>query len=133
MLIKKLIQRLLDSRTTPEEASNSVTPNLNGLVSIAASGDYVCPTDGYVKVYARTSDSEHCELKLYSTAVCNSDCSYGMVESGSSLTVFAKKGETVNIVLNKMKDATATFFPTTGGRVIKLLRNLFCKEVAYVA
>lgn len=115
MTLKSLIQRLLDSRTTPEEASNSVTPNLNGLVSIAAPGDYVCPTDGYVKVYAKTSDSEHCELKLYSTAVCNSDCSYGMAESGSSLTVFAKKGETVNIVLNKMKDATATFFPTTGG------------------
>lgn len=131
MTLKSLIQRLLDSRTTPEEASNSVTPNFNGQVSIAASGDYVCPTDGYVRVYARTSDSEHCELKLYSTAFCNSDCTYGMAESGSSLTVFAKKGETVSIVLNKMKDGMAIFFPTTG--CIKLLRNLFCKEVCYVA
>ena len=130
MSLKSLIQRLLDSRTTPEEASNSVTPNLNVQFSIAAPGEYVCPTDGYVKVYAKTSDSEHCELKLYSTAVNNSDCSYGTVGSGSALTIFAKKGETVSIVLNKMKDATATFFPTTGGGY-PLLRNLFCKEVVY--
>lgn len=46
MLIKKLIQRLLDSRTTPEEAAHNSAP---GRIDIAISGtEYICPSDGYI-------------------------------------------------------------------------------------
>lgn len=54
-LIKKLIQRLLDSRTTPEEAGHNAMPiniaNATNLtMDVGAEGSYTAPADGYLSL-----------------------------------------------------------------------------------
>lgn len=63
MLIKKLIQRLLDSRTTPSEAvvanrANNTGTNIAPLNTVTSSGGWTtilsawaAPNDGYIKIF----------------------------------------------------------------------------------
>lgn len=64
MLIKKLIQRLLDSRTTPEEAGHSAMPSSSYVTvtatAVQAWGEMakgVATFDGFVRVSARATSS----------------------------------------------------------------------------
>lgn len=55
MSLKSLIQRLLDSRTTPEEAGHSAMPiniaNATNLtMDVGAEGSYTAPADGYLSL-----------------------------------------------------------------------------------
>lgn len=63
-LIKKLIQRLLDSRTTPEEAGHSAMPSTSYITPTATAvqawgqmAQGVAPFDGFVRVSARATSS----------------------------------------------------------------------------
>ena len=54
-MLKQLIQRLLDSRTTPEEAGHSAMPiniaNATNLtMDVGAEGSYTAPADGYLSL-----------------------------------------------------------------------------------
>lgn len=54
-MLKQLIQRLLDSRTTPEEAGHSAMPiniaNATNLtMAVGAEGSYTAPADGYLSL-----------------------------------------------------------------------------------
>lgn len=65
-LLKSLIQRLLDSRTTPSEAANNAMPS-GSSVAIQASptsvtgwtqvASYTTPTDGYISVRGMSLES----------------------------------------------------------------------------
>ena len=64
MLIKKLIQRLLDSRTTPNEAAHSAMPSSSYVTvtatAVQAWGEMakgVAPFDGFVRASARASNT----------------------------------------------------------------------------
>ena len=74
-MLKQLIQRLLDSRTTPEEAAHSAMPRLTGLQSSTAtiptvsSTDLltittgVAPCDGWVR--AQLEDNQAKDITLF--------------------------------------------------------------------
>lgn len=64
MLIKKLIQRLLDSRTTPSEAghnampsSSYITPTATAVQAWGQMAQGVAPFDGFVRASARASNT----------------------------------------------------------------------------
>ena len=48
-MLKQLIQRLLDSRTTPEEAAHSAMPNsgIHMTVGDETTTTFIAPSDGY--------------------------------------------------------------------------------------
>ena len=137
-LLKSLIQRLLDSRTTPAQAIHADRINLY-TVSIFSADTFTAPRDGFVRVWAKVRDSmEGTALGLYVST--NGD------EQGISRFAFmgpsadnsivqtwpVQKGETIRIEVFNLDIQLRTFFDAIGGGT-KLLRTLFCKEVCYVA
>lgn len=73
MNLKSLIQRLLDSRTTPEEAGHSAMPSTSETVLLTQDNVYqswgtihqgVAAADGYVNIYARANNSDNAEMRV---------------------------------------------------------------------
>ena len=142
-MLKQLIQRLLDSRTTPSEAAHSAMPSESS-VAIQASptsvtawtqvASYTAPTDGYISVRGMSLESGSV-LQIMAgdynsnPSITTSATYYGQwpqtvlpVAKGRNIAVYC--GQTSNIEV---------FFSKAIGGGIKLLRTLFCKEVCYVA
>ncbi len=59
-MLKQLIQRLLDSRTTPAQAAHSCLPNstsVNITPDPSGTGTYVPPQDGYVTATLKSGEN----------------------------------------------------------------------------
>lgn len=59
-MLKELIQRLLDSRTTPAQAAHSCLPNstsVNITPDPSGTGSYVPPQDGYITVTLKSGEN----------------------------------------------------------------------------
>lgn len=72
-LIKKLIQRLLESRTTPEEAAHNAMPSATKTTFLSKDGTVgswgtlnagVAPSDGYLFVTANSENNTNGEVKV---------------------------------------------------------------------
>lgn len=71
-MLKQLIQRLLDSRTTPIEASNSAMPKETQIISYGTTTtnpdswttvlSFIAPSDGYAKLQAKKINSLYVHL-----------------------------------------------------------------------
>lgn len=93
-LLKSLIQRLLDSRTTPEEAGHSAMPKGDSITLVLTKGSdatYVAPADGYFNVDVESSGYINCWGTLLTAA-----------SSGVWNKIFipCKKGEVVKYHIN---------------------------------
>ena len=76
-LLKSLIQRLLDSRTTPEEAGHSAMPSVSAIslspitssvTDWAPVYEGIAPTDGYAAIIF-TADSDNCIASAQTTNI----------------------------------------------------------------
>ena len=135
MTLKSLIQRLLDSRTTPAQAAHSALRNTSSSASIfTGEQTYIAPEDGFITVEGKSevnggsaigisSNGENYFLRTFQS---NKDW-------GQAVTAPVSKGETVFISLFNLTDKNVKFYKSFGGGGYKLLRTLFCKEVCYVA
>lgn len=147
MLIKKLIQRLLDSRTTPAQAAHSASSvyaeptYFNGTPTAGndwVSGLYTgtAPTDGYLNVsgtaYINAADAG----AMVQAQIGGAQISQVSPMSGQGFNMMApiSKGASFSVNGIRLSDLTVRFFKTIGrGGEYQLLRTLFCKEVCYVA
>ena len=133
-MLKQLIQRLLDSRTTPSEAvvanrvSNTgtniatlnTTTSSNGWTTILY--EWVAPNDGYIKIFGNI-------VKLYAPITggtfaligTNLHGSFSGLETATSLRGFLplRKGESVTILDVNKKDIPVTFNSKIGGGALR--------------
>lgn len=136
-MLKQLLQLLLNTRTTPEEASHSAMPNsgIHMTVGDGAATTFTAPSDGYVFQYvvgaANTNTYSICNnTSLGLQGQCNST-------NGNSSRIFVpcRKGD--KIICSRQSspktEVTITFFATVGGGILDLLSRLFSREVSYVA
>lgn len=144
MLIKKLIQRLLDSRTTPEEAVHANRRNTSSGVIVSTNTPYVCPTDGYITFSSRTENGAGIgtAIGIKINGIDTDLRTYPVDTSwNQSLTHPVSKADTVTFLSYGNAEISAKFFKALGGgynlfiwRALSCLRALsnfsqrsFCK------
>lgn len=139
-LIKKLIQRLLDSRTTPSEAvvanrANNTGTNIAPLNTVTSSGGWTtilsawaAPNDGYIKIFGNIVKLDASvtggSFAIIGTALHGS---FSGPAIGSSLRGFLplRKGESVTIMAVNARDIVVTFYSKiVGGGIITLFGGL---------
>lgn len=138
MSLKSLIQRLLDSRTTPEEAGHSampstqnvsLTPTTTSIADWGAVYNGVAPTDGFACIRF-TADTATC---IASAQITNINVFTTPQAVGDILLCACPvaKGQVFTLCARQAKDIECWFTKTIGGGWYQLLRTLFCKEVAH--
>lgn len=142
-MLKQLIQRLLDSRTTPSEAANNAMPSESS-VAIQASptsvtawtqvASYTAPTDGYISVRGMSLESGSVLQIMAGDHIANPSITASAASSGQwpQTVLPVSKGRNVAVYSDKTSNISVFFSKAMGGG-IKLLANFFCKEVCYVA
>lgn len=121
MLIKKLIQRLLDSRTTPEEAGHNAMPiniaNATNLtMDVGAEGSYTAPADGYLSLMVEPGGN----INLWGQILPIS--SFPIQNVQGKLFVPMAKGMEVRYYINGTV-SLAKFLKTIGGGYNYLVRR----------
>lgn len=115
MLIKKLIQRLLDSRTTPAQAAHNAAP---GRIDIAISGqEYICPADGFVTASANAMNAGGFDMQLFRNglSVQGGPQDVSVPAWTQSAMIPVAKGDTVNISLYNQNSWQWRFISSIGG------------------
>ena len=147
MLIKKLIQRLLDSRTTPSEAvvanrANNTGTNIAPLNTVTSSGGWTtilsawaAPNDGYIKIFGNIVKLDASvtggSFAIIGTALHGS---FSGPAIGSSLRGFLplRKGESVTIMAVNARDIVVTFYSKiVGGHNHFIWRALSCLRPSF--
>ena len=148
MLIKKLIQRLLDSRTTPSEAvvanrANNTGTNIAPLNTVISSGGWTtilsawaAPNDGYIKSFGNIVKLDASvtggSFAIIGTALHGS---FSGPAIGSSLRGFLplRKGESVTIMAVNARDIVVTFYSKIvgGGHNHFIWRALSCLRPSF--
>ena len=120
-LIKKLIHRLLDSRTTPEEAGHNAMPinivNATNLtMDVGAEGSYTAPADGYLSLMVEPGGN----INLWGQILPIS--SFPIQNVQGKLFVPMAKGMEVRYYINGTV-SLAKFLKTIGGGYNNLVRR----------
>ena len=140
MSLKSLIQRLLDSRTTPAQAGHNAMPS-SASIELLSGGSInsewnsnaytgVAATDGYIVTSARAT-APNTFLTIVSAEFTSTNMFFA--NSGTLLTSAfpISKGMRWTIMGQNVTEISVKLTKLIGG--VKLLRTLFCKEVCYVA
>lgn len=136
MLIKKLIQRLLDSRTTPEEAGHSAMPSASETVLLTQNDAFqswgnihqgVAADDGYVNIFARSVNNTTSEMRVLTSGMTFSSAQTG-AEKDMACSAPVAKGQTYTIKGVQVKGIKIIFVKTlgaiVGGGIIALFGGL---------
>ena len=151
-MLKQLIQRLLDSRTTPAQAANSSMPSDSSIavqmlqtatVDWDNVANYTAPTDGFISARGMsTSANAYFQIMAGSTATNPStSLQVSTASQWPQMVLPVAKGRKIAIYAAMMKDITVFFNSSIGGgynilvrRVLSCLRALsnclprsFCK------
>ena len=132
-LIKSLIQRLLDSRTTPEEAGHSAMPSsapttISSPTSITSWGTittFTAPDDGYVTFRGRSMVSSAAQiaslpLENNPTIITATQDNY----QGMSCNLPVVKGKTVEVYGSNIENIVVSFNRLIGGGEVSLFGGL---------
>lgn len=140
-MLKQLIQRLLDSRTTPAQAANSAMPSNNytrlvdngtiGSEWIAQAFSGVAAFDGYL--YLAGTSTSAVPIIGISTAGSSSNLTFPWEGARLATTIPIAKGQTWTVQGSSLKDVVIDLTKTVGGGILDLLSRLFIREVSYVA
>ena len=125
-LLKSLIQRLLDSRTTPSEAGHSAMPGSvsTTLLSNASISDWgtvatgTAADDGYLVLNAKNSDNSGASLSLDVNGVARQSLIYPFVGAGGNTFTPIAKGNTWALVGSCSTNITLKLFKAIGGGTI---------------
>lgn len=122
MLIKKLIQRLLDSRTTPEEAGHSAMPSASETVLLTQNDAFqswgnihqgVAADDGYVNIFARSVNNTTSEMRVLTSGMTFSSAQT-VAEKDMACSAPVAKGQTYTIKGVQVKGIKIIFVKTLG-------------------
>lgn len=123
-MLKKLIQRLLDSRTTPSEAAHNAMPSgskttITPLISsagdsVAEATNFTATTDGYLSARGTTSTTSSrlvvmCYARLYAFG--------NQTETTIAGTVPLAKGQSASVQFRNAKNIVIEFYDAIGGGV----------------
>lgn len=122
-LLKSLIQRLLDSRTTPEEAGHSAMPNSEISITVGdgTSTTFIAPSDGYVFQDVSGASNSNTFSSIIDTYLglrgqCNSS-------NGNASRIFlpCRKGDKILCERqgSPKTNVTIKFFATVGGGYLR--------------
>ena len=129
-LLKSLIQRLLDSRTTPEEAGHSAMPQEDQVISYGSTTEnpgswttilsFTAPKDGYAKAVVVGTGKNSAELYCGNMRVS----AFAPVDNASINVVMpVRKGASVGLVSTVFRSAALYFVPSIGGGYNILVRR----------
>lgn len=153
MSLKSLIQRLLDSRTTPNEAAHSAMPSYddNAVIEITPiktttdgwekAASFVATSDGYVLVQGTARNDNVCQLSVDNSKNIKTVMEILRANSTTYFVTPATKGSTVQVFGHYMTNITIKLTKAIGGgynylarRALSCLRALsnylprsFCK------
>lgn len=143
MLIKKLIQRLLDSRTTPEEAGHSAMPSASETVLLTQNDVFqswgnihqgVAADDGYVNIFARSVNKTTSEMRVLTSGMTFSSAQTGAekdmacsapVAKGQSYAVKGIQVKMIKIIFVKALGAIGGGYNHFVRRALSCLRPSF--------
>lgn len=134
-LLKSLIQRLLDSRTTPSEAGYSAMPGSvsTTLLSNASISDWgtvatgTAADDGYIVLTAKNGGNSGASLSLNVNGVARQSLVYPFVGAGGNAFTPIAKGNTWALIGSSSTEITLKLFKAIGGGYsILLWRALSC-------
>lgn len=116
-LIKSLIQRLLDSRTTPAQAAHSALRNTSSSTSIFTGEQiYTAPEDGFITVEGKSEANGGSAIGIRSNGENYFLRTFQSVKDWSqAVTAPVSKGETVSISLYNLTAIEAKFYKSFGG------------------
>lgn len=121
MTLKSLIQWLLDSRTTPEEAGHSAMPDYSAMTTFASnlSGtgniyEGVAPSDGYLYIRARHAENNS-NLNVNTEGKWVT-CPSPFNGSLSGMMKPVKKGQSFTLAGNRISEVLVGFIASIGGR-----------------
>ena len=126
-LIKKLIQRLLDSRTTPNEAAHSAMPSYddNAVIEITPiktttdgwekAASFVATSDGYVLVQGTARNDNVCQLSVDNSKNIRTVIELLRANSTTYFVTPATKGSTVQVFGHYMTNITIKLTKAIGG------------------
>nr|DAI95949.1 MAG TPA: hypothetical protein [Caudoviricetes sp.] len=143
MTLKSLIQRLLDSRTTPSEASHSSYPDDGTVTQFSPSATSVsswtkvvnstiAPSDGYVIVRGKATGESYVQITAGDNPphMERSTFAKAALNQYAILNLPIAKGKTFKVFAENTAEITVGLIKSIGGGYY-FLRTLFCKEVAY--
>ena len=95
-------------------------------------GSYTAPSDGYIQLQGEaTADASQLAIRTENNGEVRGSFICRAVYQVSGVNLVVAKGQTCLLLSSHSKNIKARFYQIIGGGVIKLLRNFFCKEVAY--
>lgn len=120
--LKQLIQRLLDSRTTPAEAAHSAMPQEDQVINYGSTTEnpgswttilsFTAPKDGYAKAVVVGTGKNSAELYCGNMRVS----AFAPVDNASINVVMpVRKGASVGLVSSVFRSAALYFVPSIGG------------------
>lgn len=139
MILKSLIQWLLDSRTTPEEAGHSAMPQEDQVISYGSTTEnpgswttilsFTAPKDGYAKAVVVGTGKNSAELYCGNMRVS----AFAPVDNASINVVMpVRKGASVGLVSTVFRSAALYFVPSIGGgHNILVRRALSCLRPSF--
>lgn len=130
MILKSLIQWLLDSRTTPEEAGHSAMPQEDQVISYGSTTEnpgswttilsFTAPKDGYAKAVVVGTGKNSAELYCGNMRVS----AFAPVDNASINVVMpVRKDASVGLVSTVFRSAALYFVPSIGGGYNILVRR----------
>lgn len=130
-MLKQLIQRLLDSRTTPSEAGHSAMPGSvhTTLLSNASVSDWgtvstgTAADDGYLVLTAKNGGNEGASLSLNVNGVARQSLTYPFAGAGGNAFTPIAKGSTWALIGSSSTEITLKLFKTIGGGYNLLVRR----------
>lgn len=129
-MLKQLIQRLLDSRTTPSEAAHSAMPQENQVINYGSTTEnpgswttilsFTAPKDGYAKAVVVGTGKNSAELYCGNMRVS----AFAPVDNASiNVVIPVRKGASVGLVSTVFRSAALYFVPSIGGGYNRFVRR----------
>jgi len=142
MLIKKLIQRLLDSRTTPAQAANSSMPSDSSIavqmlqtatVDWGNVANYTAPTDGFISARGMSTSANAYFQIMAGNAATNPSTSLQVSTTNQwpQIVLPVAKGRNIAIYAAMMRDISVFFNSSIGGYNILVRRVLSCLRPSF--
>lgn len=125
MSLKSLIQRLLDSRTTPAQAAHSALRNTSSSTSIFTGEQiYTAPEDGFITVEGKSEANGGSAIGISSNGESYFLRTFQSVKDwGQVVTAPVSKGETVSISVYNLTNIVVKFYKSFGGGYNILVRR----------
>lgn len=113
----------------PSPSNTVITPSKTECTTWSDAHIGIAPADGYLYVTGRTTNTDGF-LQISSDTTEIAATTFGNTDKDIRLLFPFAKGQAMKVTAKSLKSIYLRFSSSIGGG-IKLLRNLFCKEVQY--